>query len=96
MTSFVSKKNILLILIEPPSCLRSIILQILKFKHDEVTIWVFLKPKFVDAEWKMENTCSTECQEIIHLPYEEQKELRKGKHASNKIFKKGRSEKLKF
>ncbi|PQJ21882.1 rhodanese-related sulfurtransferase [Tenacibaculum sp. SG-28] len=45
---------------------------------------------------KMENTCSDECKEIIHLPYEEQKELRKGKHASNKIFKKGRSEKLKF
>ena len=45
---------------------------------------------------KMETTCSTECQEIIHLPYEEQKKLRKGTHASNKIFKKGRSEKLKF
>lgn len=45
---------------------------------------------------KMENCCSTECQEVIHLPYEEQKALRKGKHASNKIFKKGRSEKLKF
>lgn len=45
---------------------------------------------------KMENTCSDECKEIIHLPYEEQKALRKGKHASNKIFKKGRSEKLKF
>ncbi len=45
---------------------------------------------------KMENTCSPECQEVIHLPYEVQKELRKGKHASNKIFKKGRSEKLKF
>ncbi|WP_442266215.1 oxygen-dependent tRNA uridine(34) hydroxylase TrhO [Tenacibaculum sp. ZS6-P6] len=45
---------------------------------------------------KMENTCSPECQEIIHLPFEEQKALRKGKHASNKIFKKGRSEKLKF
>ena len=45
---------------------------------------------------KMENTCSLECQEVIHLPYEVQKELRKGKHASNKIFKKGRSEKLKF
>ena len=45
---------------------------------------------------QMENTCSTECQEIIHLPYEEQKELRKGTHNSNKIFKKGRSEKLKF
>ncbi|MBG7611323.1 rhodanese-related sulfurtransferase [Polaribacter sp. BAL334] len=45
---------------------------------------------------KMENCCSTACQEIIHLPYETQKELRKGKHASNKIFKKGRSEVLKF
>ena len=45
---------------------------------------------------KMENTCSTDCQEIIQLSYEEQKELRKGKGNSNKIFKKGRSEKLKF
>ena len=45
---------------------------------------------------KMETTCSIECQEIIHLPYQEQKKLRKGTHASNKIFKKGRSEKLKF
>jgi UPF0176 protein len=30
------------------------------------------------------------------LSFEEQKELRKGKHASNKIFKKGRSEVLAF
>lgn len=45
---------------------------------------------------KMENTCSTECQDIIHLPFEEQKKLRKGTHNSNKIFKKGRSPKLKF
>jgi UPF0176 protein len=30
------------------------------------------------------------------LSYEEQKALRKGKGNSNKIFKKGRSEKLKF
>ena len=45
---------------------------------------------------KMENCCSTECQEIIHLPYEEQKKLRQGIPNSNKIFKKGRSEKLKF
>ena len=44
----------------------------------------------------MENTCSIKCQEIIKLSYEEQKELRKGKFASNKIFKKGRSEVLKF
>ena len=45
---------------------------------------------------KMENTCSTDCQETIKLSFEEQKELRKGKGNSNKIFKKGRSEVLKF
>jgi UPF0176 protein len=45
---------------------------------------------------KMNNCCSTECQEIIKLPFEEQKALRAGSHNSNKIFKKGRSEKLKF
>jgi len=44
----------------------------------------------------MSLTCSDECKEIIALPYEEQKELRKGIPNSNKIFKKGRSEKLKF
>jgi UPF0176 protein len=45
---------------------------------------------------KMENTCSDECFQIIHLPEEEQKELRKGKENSNKIFNKGRSPRLKF
>ena len=49
-----------------------------------------------DCSEKMQTTCSAECQEIIQLPYEEQKKLRKGSHASNKIFKKGRSEKLLF
>ncbi len=44
----------------------------------------------------MQNCCSEECAEIIQLPLEEQKALRSGKHNSNKIFKKGRSEKLKF
>ena len=44
----------------------------------------------------MENTCSTDCKEVIQLSFEEQKELRKGKGNSNKIFKKGRSEVLKF
>jgi len=43
---------------------------------------------------KMEGCCSPECIEVTHLPYEEQKKLRSGIHASNKIFKKGRSEKL--
>ena len=45
---------------------------------------------------KMEHCCSDDCVDVIHLPYEEQKRLRSGKHNSNKIFKKGRSEKLKF
>lgn len=45
---------------------------------------------------KMENCCSTECLDTIHLPLEEQKALRKGKEVSNKIFKKGRSEKLPY
>ena len=43
-----------------------------------------------------DNCCSEECQKIISLPVEKQKELRKGKGNSNKIFKKGRSEVLKF
>ena len=45
---------------------------------------------------KMNNCCSDECKDIAALPFEEQKNLRKGKTTSNKIFKKGRSEKLKF
>ena len=45
---------------------------------------------------QMEECCSVECQEIIQLPLEEQKALRSGIHNSNKIFKKGRSEKLRY
>lgn len=45
---------------------------------------------------KMDSCCSDSCKEIHALPYEEQKKLRKGKVFSNKIFKKGRSEVLKF
>ncbi|MCH2225490.1 MAG: rhodanese-related sulfurtransferase [Crocinitomicaceae bacterium] len=45
---------------------------------------------------KMQNCCSDDCMKIIQLPEDEQKALRKGKGVSNKIFKKGRSEKLKF
>ena len=45
---------------------------------------------------RMNNCCSDECMNIIELSYEEQKKLRKGKHNSNKIFKKGRSDKLKY
>jgi UPF0176 protein len=45
---------------------------------------------------KMNDCCSDECKEVYALPYKEQKRLRKGKTLSNKIFKKGRSEVLKF
>lgn len=45
---------------------------------------------------KLNNCCSKECAEIAALPYEEQKALRRGKAKSNMIFKKGRSEVLKY
>ncbi|MGI9550072.1 MAG: rhodanese-related sulfurtransferase [Aurantibacter sp.] len=49
-----------------------------------------------DCSKKMDECCSDHCKEVHNLPWEEQKKLRKGKGASNKIFKKGRSEVLKF
>ncbi len=45
---------------------------------------------------KQHHCCSTQCADINALPFEEQKKLRAGKGNSNKIFKKGRSEKLAF
>ena len=42
------------------------------------------------------NCCSEECYKINSLSLEDQKKLRKGKKNSNQIFKKGRSEVLKF
>lgn len=44
----------------------------------------------------MENCCSTECQETIHLPWEEQVAKRKGLQVGNKVFRKGKSDALKF
>jgi UPF0176 protein len=44
----------------------------------------------------MENCCSTECLETIHLPLVEQVKLRTGKQVGNKVFRKGKSESLKF
>ncbi len=44
----------------------------------------------------MDNCCSTNCKEINALPYEEQKELRKGQGNSNDIFKKGRADHLPY
>ncbi len=45
---------------------------------------------------KTENTCSEQCQKIIHLSEEEQREVRKNQPSKINIFKKGRSEKLPF
>ena len=44
----------------------------------------------------MENCCSTECQEIIHMPLVDQVRLRRGIKNGNMIFRKGKSDKLKF
>ncbi len=53
---------------------------------------LFIQCKTCASE--MENCCSEECIETINLPQDVQKELRKGIPNSNKIFRKGRSEKL--
>ena len=45
---------------------------------------------------KMNDCCSDECKSIVALSFDEQKALRKGAFNSNKIYKKGRSENLKF
>ena len=44
----------------------------------------------------MENCCSTDCLETTHLPLAEQVKLRTGKEVGNKVFRKGKSENLKF
>ncbi|WP_432672225.1 rhodanese-related sulfurtransferase [Flavobacterium sp. SM2513] len=44
----------------------------------------------------MENCCSTTCLETIHLPLAEQVKLRTGKDVGNKVFRKGKSENLRF
>ncbi len=44
----------------------------------------------------MENCCSTECLDTIHLPLVEQVKLRRGVQVGNKVFRKGKSEKLLF
>ncbi|MCX8532149.1 oxygen-dependent tRNA uridine(34) hydroxylase TrhO [Chryseobacterium luquanense] len=49
-----------------------------------------------DCKAAMENTCSTECLEITHLPVEEQLRLRKGLKVGNKVFRKGKSDALTF
>lgn len=49
-----------------------------------------------DCAEAMHGCCSTECLDIIQLPIEEQKRLRKGQQKGNLIFKKGKSPALKF
>ncbi|KQR95519.1 sulfurtransferase [Chryseobacterium sp. Leaf180] len=49
-----------------------------------------------DCNVAMENCCSEECLEVIHLPQEEQLARRRGLQVGNKIFRKGKSESLKF
>ncbi|MBT8304119.1 MAG: hypothetical protein KJP09_06595, partial [Bacteroidia bacterium] len=49
-----------------------------------------------ECKEEMDNCCSTNCKEVHNLPYEEQKALRRGQGNSNDIFKKGRSEVLKY
>lgn len=45
---------------------------------------------------KYAGCCSSECAEIIAMPVEKQKEIRKGINKGRQVFKKGRSEKIVF
>ena len=49
-----------------------------------------------ECKAQMENCCSAECHEIIHMPLAEQVKLRSGLKKGNMIFRKGKSEKLLF
>lgn len=49
-----------------------------------------------ECKQKMDNCCSAECQETIHLPLAEQVKRRKGVQNGNMIFRKGKSPALKF
>ena len=49
-----------------------------------------------DCAASMEGCCSAECVDVIHLPEAEQKAIRQGIMNGNKIFKKGKSDKLSF
>jgi UPF0176 protein len=39
----------------------------------------------------MEGCCSAQCQEVIHLPEEEQKKIRQGIQKENNIFNKSKT-----
>jgi UPF0176 protein len=45
---------------------------------------------------KFDGCCSAECKEVISLPFEQQKEIRKGINKGRQVFKKGRSENIRL
>lgn len=49
-----------------------------------------------ECQTASDNCCSEACQDIFHMPEEEQKALRRGIMNGNMIFKKGKSDRLKF
>ena len=49
-----------------------------------------------ECQSAMENCCSVDCLETTHLPLDEQVKKRIGKQVGNKVFRKGKSENLKF
>lgn len=49
-----------------------------------------------DCEEKYNACCSPECKEIIAMPVDQQRELRKGINKGRQVFKKGRSEKIQY
>ena len=49
-----------------------------------------------DCAGKFNNCCSTECADILTLPAEKQKEIRKGINKGRQVFKKGRVEQIKI
>ncbi len=48
-----------------------------------------------ECKEKFNGCCSIECKEIIELPVEQQKEIRKGVNKGRQVFKKGRIDKIK-
>jgi UPF0176 protein len=53
---------------------------------------LFIQCKACEEQYK--GCCSDECKNIVELPVEAQKEIRKGINKGRQVFKKGRSEKL--
>ncbi len=49
-----------------------------------------------ECKTALENCCSTECKKIIHMSLADQVKLRRGVKNGNKIFRKGKSDKLLF